>query len=130
MITNSARFSINEHLFIFYHGFSYLSRGKYNFTNLFSTMSIDVNHFPSKKDKRSVWHCDWWALETEPGGRRRKSPPIAAAHCATRCSLSLSVSSSLGLLSFRVRMGLLLLQIKCCANFWLRSSTLRNVSQS
>lgn len=71
-----------------------------------------MNHHLEKR-RVLVRYRIWWA--SEPGGeeahqmRRLANGPLYAAN--------FSASSSFGLLLFKVRMGLLLLQIRCWASF-------------
>lgn len=92
-----------------------------------SAMSIDMNHFVQKR--KDVRH------DIAYGGLSSRSPQGGGeeAHHIQRhphYAASFSLSSSDGLLSRSVRIGLLLLQSRCCASFRFRSSTLRNFSQS
>ena len=53
-------------------------------------MSIDMNHFIQKR-KEFGMYCVWWVSEPEPVGRRRGSPPYAAAG---RFTLQASLSAA------------------------------------
>lgn len=76
-------------------------------------MSIDVNHFPEKKIRLRYGIAFGGLRSRSPEGGGEEAHqmrrPVERPHFAA----SFSASSSLGLLFFKIRIGLLLLQSKC-----------------
>lgn len=75
-----------------------------------------MNHHPAKKKGLGTVSHFWGFLASALRAPAQKTPKMQRLASGSYAA-SFSARNSFGLLFFRVRMGLLLFQIKCCASF-------------